>query len=1106
MVAMSGRRPIGAVDRLWLDMDVQNNLMVIDSIMWFDAAVDWSRLTEVIRRRLLTRYPVFSQRPVAARYPFGTPHWEDDPDFRLRRHLRRTTLRRPGGDGELQKYVQAQLHRPLDRRHPLWEMHFIDGYRGGSAVLTRFHHALADGIALAALLLSLTDTTPTGDLEPPAEPPQELVAGRGGLLVGAARSAAVATSAIRGAVDVLSDLPRQAGPRRLLDAVSLLLQTGHIADKLLLGSDPATSLAGTPGGAKLVAWSGPRSLPEVKRVGRLAGATVNDVVVSAVSAAISDYLLDHGCAAIDLTTMVPVNVRPPDRPLTRELGNCFALVLLPLATGRWAPLQRLSETKIRMDAIKDSPEALLTFGLISAIGRTGPRLERLIVDFFSAKAFGVTTNVAGPATERFVAGSPIAGLLGWVPGTGRQGVGVSIFTYNQAVRVGFKVDAAIVPDPDKLVHAYEAAIDERCGWSRPTDRSGRCRDVPPRIAAVAMLERESPLRAVAGHFAEAAAGHGRVVFIAGEAGVGKTTFINGVLRGVEGRARVALGSCDGSSTPAPLGPLAEMLPALPEGVWPAGAARHDIFARLSAGLREVVEPHLLVFEDVHWADEATLDLIRHLARRVHRVRALVLVTYRAEEAVAEHPLRILLGDVATAAGVRRVELSALTVAGVRRLVAAARGEGGPDAEELHRATGGNPFFVTEVLASGGAAVPASVRDAVLSRAARLSAPARRILDLVALAGPRAEIALLEALAPDGADGVDEALDRGMLQAGQGVLVFRHELVRLAIADEVPALRRIAEHRRILAALEAAARADPARLAHHAEAAALPQAVLRHAPQAAGQASALGAHREAAEQYRRALRHADGEPDERRAGLLAQLSFECFLTGRIDEALTAQTQALDIWERLGATERIGDSNRWLSRLNWFAGRNAPAERHGVRAVEVLSETGGIPLAMAYSNLAALRMIVGDLDGSRRWAGQALAHLDTMPPSAESVEVRVHALNSLGSAELSGGGPRGRGQGSRGARPRSGRRALGPAPFGRRCGWRRRSSRAPAGSSGWGGALISAGVPGGRQAGVGCRSSLRPHHVVGMMGCAVLRSAGSIKWARPRRASARAGWGS
>ena len=456
---MSNARPMGAVDSIWLTMDRPDNLMVIDSVMWFDDVVDAERLRAVIQHRLADRYPVFHQVAVESANPFGLPYWEDDPDFSLDRHLREVVLPAPGDDLCLERYVEEQMHRPLDRSRPLWEAHLVTGYRGGSAVVTRFHHALADGIALARVLLALTDAGPTTDLTDGEAVGQwydeEAQDAPAGLLGSATRVVGPASSAVRAGLHVLSGLPRSVTPGHALDAVTLALQTGRIADKLLLGTNPDTPLTGMPGVPKRAVWSRPWPVADLKVVGRLAGATVNDVLVGAVSGALASYLVDHGGDARDLTTMVPVNLRRLDRPLPRTLGNQFALVMLPLPTGVLAPLERMAEAKRRMDSIKSSPEALLTFGIINAIGRTNPEVARHVVDFFAAKAIGVTTNVMGPLTGRYVAGSRIAGLLGWVPGSGRQTVGVSIFSYDQSVRIGFKVDAGVVPDPEKLVHAFE---------------------------------------------------------------------------------------------------------------------------------------------------------------------------------------------------------------------------------------------------------------------------------------------------------------------------------------------------------------------------------------------------------------------------------------------------------------------------------------------------------------------------------------------------------------------------------------------------------------------------------------------------------------------------
>jgi DNA-binding CsgD family transcriptional regulator/tetratricopeptide (TPR) repeat protein len=528
---------------------------------------------------------------------------------------------------------------------------------------------------------------------------------------------------------------------------------------------------------------------------------------------------------------------------------------------------------------------------------------------------------------------------------------------------------------------------------------------------MALLERGEQLRVIDRYLADAADGNGRLVFVAGEAGVGKTTFVDAVISSAGGAVTAAVGGCDGSATPVPLGPFAEMLPVLPADVWPSGVPRHEFFARLVAALRSPAgrEPYLLVVEDAHWADEATLDLIRHLARRVHGCRALVLVTYRPEDAGGRHPLRIVVGDAATMTGTRRLDLAALSPDAVRVLVAeyaqAHPGAVAADPAQLHRVTGGNAFYVTEALSAGAAEVPPTVRDAVLSRTARLSPAARHVMDVVALAGSRAELDVLETVLADGMEAMDEPLERGLLRVVSGEVVYRHELARLAVAEQVPAFRRISVHRQILAALrrraDAGGTVDPARLAHHAEAAGDGDAVIAYAEQAASRAAALGSHREAVRQYRRVLRYADRLPDLRRADLLWALGYECYLTDLIDEALEATHGALEIWDAAGDTVRVGDSYRCLSRLSWFAGRNDVAERQAEQAVDALAGSDTVELAMAYSNLAQLRMLASDLNGTRDWSSRSLDLLDRLPESAGRTEVAVHVMTNLGTSEVMAG---------------------------------------------------------------------------------------------------------
>ena len=466
-----GRRLIGPVDTIWLNMDRADNLMVIDSVIFLDGPVDWDRLVDTARRRMVDYYPVFHQRPVLPAAHVGSPHWEDDPEYDLERHLVRTRLER-GDDADLQRYIDKQIPVPFDRRHPLWEMHLVDGYDGGAVVLIRLHHALADGIALTRVLLSLTDATPEGTAatdaeEEPTQPPLGIL--DGALQVAAAaRSAASATAAAAASAgnQLLHEAPRLLDPHLVGEAFTQAERTGEIANKLILGPHPHSPFSGRPGRSKHAVWCRPFPLDEVKLVGRLAGATVNDVLMAAVAGALGTYMRDHGDTRHDVSTMVPVNVRPLDQPLPKELGNQFALVLLRLPVGVESPFARIAEAKRRMDLIKHSPEVMLTFGLIKAIGRTGPELERLFVDFFADKAIGVTTNVPGPTRPRYLGGARITRVLAWAPLSGDQTLSASIFSYAGEVQVGFKMDAALVPKPQEMVAAFEAEITDLVRFAR----------------------------------------------------------------------------------------------------------------------------------------------------------------------------------------------------------------------------------------------------------------------------------------------------------------------------------------------------------------------------------------------------------------------------------------------------------------------------------------------------------------------------------------------------------------------------------------------------------------------------------------------------------------
>ena len=507
-----------------------------------------------------------------------------------------------------------------------------------------------------------------------------------------------------------------------------------------------------------------------------------------------------------------------------------------------------------------------------------------------------------------------------------------------------------------------------------------------------LLERSDQLSELERILGGALGGRGRLVFVGGEAGAGKTALLRRFCE-ERGGARVLWGACDGLLTPGPLGPLFEIADAtggeLDELVR-GGSRPHEIASVLGDELAR--RPTVLVLEDMHWADEATLDVLRLLGRKVHGLRAVILASYRDDELERTHPLRMLIGELASEQAITRLEVPPLSADAVTKL---AQGHG-VDGADLYRKTNGNPFFVSEVLAGGAGEAPDTVRDAVIARSARLSDRARRLTEAVSILQPSAEIWLLEAIAPEMVDGTEECLASGMLVPLGGGVAFRHELARMIVEQALAPDRRIELHREALKALAATQGApDLARLAHHAEGAADVDAVRRIAPLAASAASSRSAHREAAAQWERTLRFAGDLSAEEQAGFREQLAYERYLTGELDDAIAVQEQALALRRGQGDPLAEGECVRSLSRLYRFVGRTAEAAETGREAVARLEELpAGHELAMAYVNLGHLYAVAEAADEALEWTakGADLAERLSDP------EASVYALTNEGAVEM------------------------------------------------------------------------------------------------------------
>ena len=526
---------------------------------------------------------------------------------------------------------------------------------------------------------------------------------------------------------------------------------------------------------------------------------------------------------------------------------------------------------------------------------------------------------------------------------------------------------------------------------------GKEASVGSRSGLGAFLERAEDLALLEEAFGSVrASGEGTLVLVAGEAGVGKTALLERFCESQRAAARVLWGACQPLLTPRPLEPLldvAEVVGGEVEEFVVAGARPHEVAGALMRELRRRART-VLVLEDMQWADEATLDVLTLLGRRVGSVPALVVASFRDDELGRAQQLRVVLGELAGRP--RRLKVAPLSPAAVTELA----DPYGFDAGELYRKTGGNPFFVTEVLAAGGEQIPDTVRDAVLARAARLPVPARRLLEAVSVIPGQVDLWLLEALAGELVDRLDECLASGMLRAGSAHVAFRHELARLAVEEATAPNRRVALHRGALAALAARGgdELDFARLAHHSEAAGDVQGVLRWAPQAAERAASSGAHREAAAQYARALRFADGVSLDRRAELLQRRADECFMTDQFAQAIEAQQAALECHRRLGDPRGEGDSLRSLSTLLRYVGRTRDAQRVALEAVELLEPLPpGHELAIAYCNVSFLCLSMEDAAGAVTWGGRALE----LARRLDDTEARVYALTNLAVVDFRAG---------------------------------------------------------------------------------------------------------
>ena len=507
-----------------------------------------------------------------------------------------------------------------------------------------------------------------------------------------------------------------------------------------------------------------------------------------------------------------------------------------------------------------------------------------------------------------------------------------------------------------------------------------------------LLERDKYLTVLETAF-EGLKGGGLVILISGEAGIGKTSLVENFIKKTEDRANILWGACDDLFTPRPLGPLYDIAAQLKNGLAELlnrQVTRPEIFTRFLNDLQKKVTPSVVVLEDVHWADESTLDLIKFIGRRADKTNSLFIITYRDDEIDPGHPLRSVLGDIPSK-NLIRIKLPSLTEKTVNAMASLM------GINNLFLITGGNPFLIAELLNNRNGGIPATIKDSILTRVSKLSAAARDLVELVSVVPTKVEKRLASEIIPIKEEILDECLNCGILKLEGEYLSFKHELSRMACEESLTESKRQLLNEKVLQVLlkQKILENYLARIIHHAGKAQNKAVIIKYAPKAADQASALGAHKLAAEHYGNALKYAESISPEEKINLFEGRSYECYLTGQVEEAIKAGETAIELLRKWPDPRREGENYRRIAKMLWYNCDEKKGEEYIDKAIKILEKLPpGKYLAMAYSNKSQTYMLREETGPAIRWGEKALR----LARELNEEETEAHALNNIGTAKM------------------------------------------------------------------------------------------------------------